>query len=64
MNNVVFTVPLEPPRFLTYIFRTCLALVCIGSVIFTTVGFIKAERQIERNRTHGHAHRKHCSLTP
>jgi hypothetical protein len=52
--NVVFTIPITPPRFLVYIFRTCLALILVGSVIFTTIGFIKAERQIERTPAHGH----------
>lgn len=57
MNNVVFTVPLEPPRplycFLVFVFRTGLIFLCIGSVIFTTIGFIRAERQIERTKHHG-----------
>ena len=51
--NVVFTIPFTPPRFLVYIFRTCLILILIGSVIFTTLGFIKAEHQIERTHAHG-----------
>jgi hypothetical protein len=58
--NVVFTIPFTPPRFLVYIFRTCLALILLGSVIFTTIGFIKAERQIEGTPAHGrHANPTH-----
>ena len=53
--NVVYTIPIHPPRFLFYIFRTCLILILIGSVIFTTIGFITAERQLERRPAHGHA---------
>lgn len=59
MNNVIFTVPLEPPRFLfrflVFVFRTGLILLLIGSVIFTTIQFISAERHVERNRHHVHA---------
>ena len=44
-------------RFLVYVFRTGLILLCVGSVIFTTIGFIRAERQIERTPHHGHANR-------
>jgi hypothetical protein len=51
--NVVYTIPFHPPRVLVYIFRTCLILILIGSVIFTTIGFLKAEHQIERTPTHG-----------
>jgi hypothetical protein len=53
--NVVYTIPVNPPRFLVYILRTCLILTLIGSVIFTTIGFIKTEHRIERRPTHGHA---------
>jgi hypothetical protein len=53
--NVVYTIPIHPPRFLFYMFRICLILILIGSVIFTTIGFIKAEHQIERKHAHGHA---------
>jgi hypothetical protein len=53
--NVVYTIPFHPPRVLIYIFRTCLILILIGSFIVTTIGFIKAERQLERKPAHGHA---------
>ncbi len=53
--NVVYTISIHPPRFLFYIFRACLILILVGSVIFTTIGFIKAEHQIERKPAHGHA---------
>jgi hypothetical protein len=53
--NVVYTIPIHPPLSLFYIFRTCLILILIGSVIFTTIGFIKAEHQLERKHAHGHA---------
>ncbi len=58
--NVVFTIPFTPPRFLVYIFRTCLILILVGSVIFTTIGFIKAEHRTERTPAHGrHANPNH-----
>ena len=51
--NVVFAVPIQPPRFLVYIFRTGLILLMVGSVVFTTLGFIAAKRRIERSHAHG-----------
>ena len=61
MNNIVFTVPLEPPRppycFLVVVFRTGLILLCIGSVIFTTIGFIRGRTANRKDQAPWHLKR-------
>ena len=49
--QIVFNVPYKPNPILRWIVRTCLALLLIGSAIFTTMQFYAA---LERTKAHGH----------
>ena len=49
--QIVFNVPYKPNPILRWIVRTCLALILIGSAIFTTIQFYVA---LERTKAHGH----------
>jgi hypothetical protein len=60
--NVIYTIPYKPNRLMRLIARTCLVLIGIGSVIFTTICFLQA---LERSNPHGHPNSTHRrSLDP
>ena len=46
--QIVYTVPFRIHPVLAWILRICALLLCIGALVFTVIGLIRAQRNVHR----------------